>query len=478
MMRLCAALKNYVSSGFYPGYMPGHKGNDKYSFFGDILKYDITEIDDMDNLHDAKGIILESQKYAAALYGADETYFLVNGSTVGILSSILACTESEDKILIGRNCHRSVYNAVVLNKLDCYYVYPGYIEEFGINSIINPGDVENILKSNIGIKVVVITSPTYEGISSDIASIAKISHKYGAILIVDAAHGAHFGFNDAFPDSAVKSGADIIIHSVHKTLPSLTQTALLHVAGTRVNKEKIRELLKVYQTSSPSYLFMASIDNCMSILKEHGKELFDGFLNNISEFESRAKKMRYLIYMSRLLCSEKYKITGNDICKIVINTKNAGISGKELNEELRSLYKIQPEMAADNYCLFIMTIMDTKEGFERLITALEDIDEKLFVKCKGRIFEREDLNLYLYNSRPIKRISSFEALKETGNRINLKDAMGRICADYISIYPPGIPVLVPGEEISVQIIEALNRAIEEKLNVQGVTDNREIRVYG
>ena len=511
-MRLCEALKKHEAEGYYPAHMPGHKGISGNSFLGDILKYDVTEIDGLDNLHDAQGVILESERFAADLYGVEETHFLVNGSTAGIISAISAVTEPGDKLLIARNCHRSVYNAAEINRLDVHYIYPRIIKDIGISLGITADPVEEGLRENPEIKAVVITSPTYEGISSDIAGIADAAHKYGAVLIVDAAHGAHFGFHKGFPESAASQGADIVINSVHKTLSAPTQTALLHindVYGVRINKEAVRKQLAVFQTSSPSYLLMAGIDSCMSEIAEHGNELFKQYLNNLSRFEDRVEGLKHLDIIGRKRFKERYGIEGADPCKIIVCSNcfktgmdaelsegynlsdSAGMSGRDLYDMLRLEHHIQPEMAADRYCLLIMTIMDTRQGFERIINALECIDEKIEEnRTKRKCAERErreegrrnsdenGINEILYGSRPEICMSVYEAVRAGCVYIRLTDAEGSIAADYVSLYPPGIPVLVPGERISGEMAAALEYAVDKGLYVKGITDDKEIKVHG
>lgn len=489
-MRLCEALKEHTAYGYYPAHMPGHKGNPEYSFLGDIIKYDITEIDGLDNLHDAEGVILESEKHAASLYGVKESHFLVNGSTVGILAAILGVTVQGDKILIGRNCHRSVYNAAEINKLNVRYIYPRIMKDIGICCGIRGEEVDEILSDDPCIKAVIITSPTYEGISSDVSGIAEAAHKHGAVLIVDSAHGAHFGFHDRFPESAASQGADIIINSVHKTLPAPTQTALLHindVNGVKVDKERVRKQLRIYQSSSPSYLLMAGIDNCIRIMEEHGKELFDRYLINLTDFEKRADKLKHLCVAGKRRFLEEYGIEDADPCKILICHRQ--LNNIKLYDILRTEYRIQPEMEADKYCLLIMTVMDTEEGFTRIINALECIDESVGndatdFYCPEEQAEYGDgsygrsINDILYGSRPVKIMDAFEAVEKKSENVYLEDSVGRISSSYINLYPPGIPVLVPGEEISRDMSEAIGRALNRGLKVRGITGNKEIKVHG
>lgn len=473
-MRLCEALLNYAKEDRYPCHMPGHKGHTTgNAFLGDILKYDITEIDGMDNLHDAKGVILESEKIAATLYGSMETHFLINGSTVGILSAILGTLKDNEKILMGRNCHRSVYNAVEAGRLSSLYLYPEYISDLGISGKYDPNEIDRILSKDEDIKALVVTSPTYEGIVSDIGRIGEIAHKHGVILIVDSAHGAHFGFSEGFPVSAVKEGADLVIHSVHKTLPAPTQTALLHINGELVSREEIKKQLGIYQSSSPSYLLMAGIDDCMRIVSQNGPELFAGYLENLSDFIGSTRDLKNIKVIGHNYIKEKYKVYDADPCKILICSKDGRLTGKELYDILRKEYGIQAEMAADNYCLLIMTIMDEKEGFDRIKNAIQCIDEKYYPGDRPTRPDHPDL----YRLRPRQLLPVYKACGRKGKKVSLKEAEGCISADYVSLYPPGIPFLVPGEEITKDLVKGVADLADRGLNIMGLSKDWKISIY-
>ena len=250
-------LKTLAESDMYPFHMPGHKRNMKLQV--NPYAYDITEIDDFDNLHEAEGIIAQAQQRAAELFHAEKSFFLVNGSTCGILAAISAAVPKGGRILMARNCHKAAYHAAYLRGLQISYVYP-VITQFGIQGSIRVEDVAAALQEDASIQAVVITSPTYDGILSDIASIAELAHSYNIPLIVDEAHGAHLGFYSYFPQAAIQLGADVVIQSLHKTLPSFTQTAILHMNKGLVRQEDIIRFLSIYETSSPSYLFLAGID--------------------------------------------------------------------------------------------------------------------------------------------------------------------------------------------------------------------------
>ena len=340
MESLYRKLKEYGEGDTYPFHMPGHKRNMGGYGFEDPFSFDITEIDGFDNLHHAQGILREAQQRAARLYGARETFFLVNGSTAGILSAVSGCTSQGGKLLMARNCHKAVYHAAALKELDTVYLYPEKEPEYGLTGGITPGQVEQALREDAGIEAVIITSPTYDGVVSDVRGIARAAHRFHVPLIVDEAHGAHFRFHPCFPVSAVDCGADVVIQSVHKTLPSLTQTALLHLCDSFSDGERIRRYLSVYQTSSPSYVLMASIDRCMELLEEDieasgGKapgSLFQTFFRHLQEFREEMQALKHLQLVGEEITGQA-GIYALDPSKLVISGKRAGIPGLEIQSE-------------------------------------------------------------------------------------------------------------------------------------------------
>ena len=293
-------LRNYADTDTYPFHMPGHKRNMAGS--ENPYNIDITEITGFDDLHHADGIIKEAQQRAAKLYGADRCYYLVNGSTCGILSAISATTKKGDKIIVARNCHKSVYHALYLRELQPVYVYPE-VSDYNIQGQIRKEDIQEILEQNTDIKAVIITSPTYDGVVSDIAEIAKLVHAYNIPLIVDEAHGAHFGLDESMPQNAINLGADCVIVSIHKTLPAFTQTALLLVNEGKADCQKIEEFLDIYETSSPSYILMAGIEKCIRVMTENSKELFARLNQNLDGFYKKMQALQKL----HVLIEEDFK---------------------------------------------------------------------------------------------------------------------------------------------------------------------------
>ena len=460
-------LKAYSESDYYGFHMPGHKRNKKYVNAGLPCEWDITEIEGFDDLHHAEGILKEAQEQAAQVYRADETHFLVNGSTVGLLSAVLGVTEREDTILVARNCHKSVYHAIDMKELHPVYLYPEFDSQAGLNTKVSADDVEKALVENPKIRAVVIVSPTYDGVLSDVKAISEVVHKKGIPLIVDEAHGAHFGFHSYFPKNSNLQGADIVIHSLHKTLPSLTQTALLHMNGTLVNREAVREYLHMLQSSSPSYIFMASIDSCVNLLKQERETLFEPYVNRLKKLRKSLKKLRRL----QLVETESY-----DRSKIVIAAGATGISGKELQKRLLLDYHLQMEMAAGNYVLAMTSVGDTEEGFGRLEQALFELDQSLEEKVS------EEIKIKLPKTELVYTIAQIRKMKKMQKEDNVfvlpwEESNGYISMEYAYLYPPGIPLIAPGELVTKEITDALLQYERLGFSIEGLHTDGSIEVW-
>ncbi|NLL75681.1 MAG: aminotransferase class V-fold PLP-dependent enzyme [Clostridiales bacterium] len=475
MSNLYEQLVKYRDSDYYPFHMPGHKRNNAAKLdcvLEAVYGVDITEIDGFDNLHQAQGIIKKAQQDAAELYGADETFFLVNGSTCGVLSAISAVTQKGGRLLMARNCHKSVYYAVYLQELKTTYLYPHLVRGYNIADAVIPESVEMILKEQPDISAVIITSPTYEGVVSDIAAIADITHRYGIPLIVDEAHGAHFGFHEAFPENAVRQGADIVIHSVHKTLPAMTQTALLHVSGTLVDRERLRRYLKIFQTTSPSYVLMASIDSCMNLMRKEGHSLLEQFLERRNDFIKKAVKCRHFEIMDKQAVPDSCMQT-IEPGKIVIFMRDGELTGQQLYDILSEKYHLQLEMATGGYVLAMFTIMDTAEGMRRLAEALLEIDQGI-VASQANPIQAQELIYPKRDEQPETMLTIAEAITQSDEKgydsIPINESEGRLSAEFINLYPPGIPIVVPGEKIDCKIIESVRFCLDTRLNIQGVED--------
>ena len=471
MEHLYDKLVKYSVSDYYGFHMPGHKrqqitGAEKLPY-----EIDITEIEGFDDLHHAEDLFINLQEYAAEVFHAEETHYLVNGSTVGLLSAVLGCTGYGDRILMARNCHKSVYNAVDLNGLIPEYVYPEFDETTDLNGEIRVEKIEQILEKDrgmnreAGIKAVVITSPTYDGVVSDIERISEVVHKYGIPLIVDEAHGAHFGFHEYFPQNANVRGADIVIHSLHKTLPSLTQTALLHMNGKLVDRDSVRRYLHMLQSSSPSYILMSSIDACMDKLEREGDEMFQVFTDNLEKARERLGKCKYIRLVTPEVC-ECQRVFDFDRSKILLSTVNSSLNGRQLHQILREEFHLEMEMEAENYVLALAAVGDTAEGFRRLCEAVEEIDRRESLKCKKEAEEEEPLK----NGKMKQMMRISQAMDAESERCALEECIGRTSVEFAYLYPPGIPLIVPGEQISGHFVKNVRRYLEQGFEVQGLSD--------
>lgn len=458
MNRLYQKLKTYSESDYYGFHMPGHKRNT--TFMAADLPYgiDITEIDGFDDLHHADGILKEAQERTARVYHAEESHFLINGSTAGLLSAILGSTRKNDTVLVARNCHKSVYHAIYMNELHPVYLYPEFSDDLQLNTELSVETVEKALSENPEAKAVIMVSPTYDGVISDIEGIARTVHRRKIPLIVDEAHGAHLGFSSYFGKNANQKGADIVIHSLHKTLPALTQTAVLHMNGKYANREKVRMYLHMIQTSSPSYVLMASIDECIMLLQEHGKEVFEDYEKRLICLRTNLQHLKHL----RILETEHF-----DSSKIVISVKGTNITSSELYDTLLEKYHLQMEMLAGSYVIAMTSMADTKEGFQRLEHALQEIDSCIEFeqdeKKSGRIPEAVQI---LNSAETYRMVEKHPDQRESRG---WQEAKGMISTEYAYLYPPGIPLIVPGEEITEDVILTLEQFKKNQFTIEGLS---------
>ena len=484
-------LKTYADSDFYPYHMPGHKRNleavlrtappreaeaaaprrqtsSSTQILASAARLDITEIDGFDNLHEPEDILKEVMERAARLYGADAAYYSVNGSTAGLLTAISAAVPEGGRILMARNCHKAVYHAVYLRHLEPVYLYPETIPGLGIAGAVTAKQVEEALLQNPSAAAVLITSPSYDGITADVEKLAELTHRYGKVLIVDAAHGAHFGFHPAFPANPVRLGADLTIVSLHKTMPCMTQTALLMVRGQRVSRERLRLFEGIYQTSSPSYVLMASMDACMAAVEEQKSALWDDFEVQRQQFLEETKGLKWLqvITKGRFPMENEPGFSGilMDPGKILLKSLKRCLTGKQFYDILLKQYHLQMEMAAGDYVTAIMTCCDKEEGWKRLAEALREIDGQLEA-CGGEAAAQVQQVPYPRLEAACSLTAALDAPKE---QVPVKEAVGRIAGTFVNLYPPGIPIAVPGERLNEDAVKLFLRYQQERLPLQGV----------
>ncbi|MBQ7379518.1 MAG: aminotransferase class V-fold PLP-dependent enzyme [Clostridia bacterium] len=426
----------------YPFHMPGHKRN--AALFDSSFPYDrdITEIVGSDNLHDMNGVILEECNRAARLWRAGRAHILVNGSTCGILAAIRAYAGHDRSVVVARNCHKSVYNGIELCRLRPTYIYPKTHSESGICASITPAEVDRALADAPDARLVILTSPTYEGVISDVAGIAEVAHARGALLLVDAAHGAHLGLGD-FSAHPVTLGADIVICSLHKTLPAPTQTALALVGKNCPDPAAFAAQLSVFETSSPSYILMEESSRCIRLMEQKGTALTEAWLSRLAAFEHAVSELAHLRLLFRGNLSGC--VFAYDPGKLVISTRSTNITGHALADLLRSEYAIEIEMAASDYVIAMTSLADTDEGFARLARALCEIDVRIEASASA-------------STRTLPQLHTVYAPWQVADldavSIPTAQADGCVAAEYVWAYPPGIPLVVPGEMIDGQMLDA------------------------
>lgn len=440
-------------------HMPGHKGAQLYrrmgygEFLDQFMDCDITEIPGADNLFQTEGILKRTQEIYAKLYQTDYSYMLINGTSCGIIAAILASVPEGGKLIMARNCHKSVFNALTLGNVSPAYLYPELIEEYGILGEVTPQEVERALMENAQAAAVILPSPNYYGVCSDIQAIADLVHEHGKILIVDQAHGAHLKWmNQAGegPACAEDLGADIVINSIHKTLASFTQSAVLNLNSSRVDRYVLEDKLQAVQSTSPSYLLMASLDINADLLQRKGAELMAQWRENLCYFYEEAKRIPGL----RII--DGYP--NFDRSKINLDTTPLGISAGRL-EELLMERGVFAELTTGNILMLMTGIGNQRRDFDTLLHALRDIVKTLNRREK----QQEPVNAACGGRSPRKK-QIFDIPKEK-QWIRLSEAAGRVCASSIIPYPPGIPLICPGEKIEAEDIDYIRslRAAGEKV---------------
>ncbi|HON82908.1 MAG TPA: aminotransferase class V-fold PLP-dependent enzyme [Caldisericia bacterium] len=458
-------LKDYINKKRPAFHMPGHhRGKGIYKLLKDewgenIFLYDITEVEGLDYLHKPEGVIKEAQELAAKAFGSDYTFFLINGSTVGNLVMLSSTLKSKDKVILQRNSHRSVIGGLAVFDLEPIYIQSEIHKYSGIPWGIKPEDYEDKLKNN-SVKVSLITSPNYFGMCENIEEILKIGRKYDQTMLLDEAHGVHFPFNSELPLTGIKIGYDMIVQSAHKTLPALTQTSFLHIKGNRVDMDKVFDALTYLESSSPSYLFMVSLDVARYQMESEGEKIWNEIIDLSNYLRDEVNKIDgFYCFGKEILNDEVYDL---DLTKITINTKKIGLTGFEVEEILNKNYNIEIELSDSYNILIFLTPGITKEEIDKLIITLKDIS----IKYKKRPIEEE----VIIPEIPKMAVTPKEAYINEKEIIEFKDAKGRISGKVISAYPPGLPIVVPGEEISENILNYIYDLKEKKANLQGFID--------
>lgn len=431
-------------------HMPGHKQDphDKLSsLLGNVLKLDVTEVPGTDNLHYPEEILRESMELLTKAMGSAESRYLVNGSTGGILAMVMGCFRPGERVLVQRDCHQSVYNAISLSGIVPVFISPAMNEEFGILTALEADTVVRAIAENDGLKGLILTSPSYFGISPDLHGISGICRRNGLKLIIDEAHGSHFYFGDELPMTAMDSGATASVCSFHKTLPALTQGSVINLGkgASEEDKDRIRHYLRVFQTSSPSYVLMASLEAARLIMETEGRELLKGVKTMVDGFSESIRD----IHEVRLLKNEDLKGLQKDYTRLVLNTP---LSGNVLSEILRRDYGIQAEMAMGKSIVFLGSCFDDESMYRRLSDAMNDLNLKGMFSVSMSVPESSVVSVL---PSPVMAIPERDALFESWEQVPFELAAGRICAERITPYPPGVPVLMTGELVSREVVELL-----------------------
>lgn len=438
-------------------HVPGHKNGKIYDLLGykdlleSIYKMDTTEIIGTDNLHSPEGIIKKSQEKASRVFKSDKTYFLVNGTTCGIQASIMSICNDNDKILVNRDCHHSVINACILGNINPVYIDYKLDNDYFILEGVLEEDVIKSIDENLDAKALVLTYPTYYGATYDLEKICEYAHKKNMVVIVDEAHGAHLGLSEKLPKTALEQGADIVIQSTHKTLPSFTQSSMLHIKGGKVDSSKISEILRIIETSSPSYLLMSSLEIATEIYEKYGRDLMDKLLENIDNFIKDISKNDFVEVYNKF-----------DKTKIFISLKKLGITGYELEKILRK-NNIQVELSNYYGVLLICTISNDYDDFKSIKNAINNI----ITDKKDKYFE--ELKTINYPKIiPKKILNPREAFYKNKKSVKIYDSIGQISGEYIIPYPPGVSILSPGEIITKEIIDYI--LYLKEMNISGISD--------
>lgn len=426
-----------------PMHMPGHKRNMLLAPYlqGLGAALDVTEIEGLDNLHRPQGILRDSMRLAASLYGSAASFYLVGGSTTGILAGVRALTWPGDKVIMQRESHLAVHNAAALCQMDPVYLYSAVLSDLGITGSLTPETLSRSIAENPDAGLLILSCPGYEGVLSDLPALVALAHTAGLCVLVDAAHGAHLGLSAHFPAGAVASGADIVVQSLHKTLPSLTQTAIVH-ARDAATAARLAAQLDIFQTSSPSYLLLASIDGCMCLLRDRGDDLFSRWRAMLDLFYARTADLAHLSVFD----GRDPLVFDHDPSKLLISCFAANITGQGLMARLRNEHHIELEMAGSDYALAMTGMGDEEENLTRLSLALHAVDASLSPARRASAKPE---------AIPERVCLPHEALLSKAEPVPIALCAGRVCAEYLSVYPPGYPLLVPGERMTQAMLARL-----------------------
>jgi arginine decarboxylase len=475
------ALRDYVDSGTVPFHTPGHKqgvGMHKRlrDFIGDnVLSIDLTQIRGLDDLNQPEGPIRDAMRLAAAAYGADHSYFLVNGSTAGNQAMLMTALRPGDTVLLPRNSHKSAVSALIMSATRPVYMPPEVDQELHIDHCVTPQTVEAALAANPDAKAVFVTTPTYYGATADLAEIERIVHGQGKLLLVDEAWGPHLHFHPELPMSATAAGVDACVNSTHKLLSGMSQASMLHTRGDRIDQGRLRSTLRIFQSTSPQLVLLASLDVCRMQMATEGQRMLSGALALARHARQRLNEMPGVYCMGPEHIGRP-GVAGYDETRVVITVKGLGYTGYEAEQILRMRYNVQVELADLFNVVALVTIGDTEASIAKLLDAVRELareDRPIDIYAPTGILERR-LSEGTYAIPPIPEsvATPREAFLSDHVEVPFKKSAGRICAEVVTPYPPGIPILCPGERISKETIEYLRLELRAGVHIQGPVDER------
>ncbi len=458
---LIARARRGVTSFHTPGHKNG-QGIDKRlkAFTGrNVYKLDVTVFPEVDSLHDPVGPIKKAQQLMAEAYGVKYSQFLVNGSSVGNIAMLMATCHPGDSVILSRNAHKSTLSGVIMSGVWPIWIQPKIDQHLDVIFDSDAEQVAQALQQFPEAKAVFVTSPTYHGITTDLKKIADLCHAHGKLLLVDEAHGAHLKFHKDLPISAVEAGADICVQSTHKILSALSQGSVLHVNSDLVDITRVRKILSILQTTSPNYFIMASLDAARRQAFFQGEKIFSRMMKMAEEARERINRLQ------RLYCLTQGEIRAKgydlDVTKLSVNVTRTGLAGHDVEHILAKDYGIQVDCADIFNLIAIMGVGTTKHDVDRLISALEDLDKKEPGQEKNWVLQLPSL------STEMAMTPRDVFLAQKTKRVPLSKAAGHISAQTLTPYPPGIPVLIPGERITQEIVEFIMDLAEKDIRISG-----------
>lgn len=466
---LFTAMKNYIADGAMAFHTPGHKQGKgipaemREIVTPDGLKMEVSLMEELDDIHGATGCIKEAQDLAADLYGADESRFFINGTTGAIHAMLLTALNPGDKVIVPRNAHRSVLGALVLVGAEPVFIQPEIDENLGIAMSITAQEVQKAVEENPEARALVMVYPTYYGVAGDIKTIARIVHGHGMVLLVDEAHGPHLRFSDKLPVQALDGGADIVAQSTHKILGSMTQTSLLHMKKDRVDKERFNRMCSLVQSTSPNYLLLASLDTARAQMAENGCKLVGKAVDLAENLRRRINEIDGLYCFGREYMNSAGKFA-LDVTKLTVSVRQLGISGAQAEHVLRHKYKIQCELSDFYNLLFIISYADSQYECDYLYNALKNLANDFGNKVQKKLVQIK------LPSLPQYVLSPREAMFKKTRQVPFKESAGLVAGEMITFYPPGIPIIYPGERISTEIIDYVDLQKNGGGNVIGPED--------